>query len=630
MNRLDIKLDSFDFCRPPRQDLSRRVFFIVLVSIVFIIVVPSRCMTDRSVNLKDVMEHQNQRAKAFKYLIPCTATFIQKYFTYTNRILFLLPDMLQDISLVTELLMNELRITSAIYSLNVHRTNIMERNDALTTVVILLDSGIALEMNDSLVDNCEHCNFLIVLTNLLTDKESFLVKAGTLVEEMSLRSIFELEILASVGDSVLLASSLPVQINESYAFAEPALSGRCEQQATTIRWQRFANKTTPLSDARTVNAAVLDNFPFTVFINDTNYFGGIEGVMLEEIARNMKIQLNRETLEWMHGMTLKTELYQRLHNATNDLILGGLLWDFSQKVQYMTCYGMVRFSWMLPKQPNVSLRGLIAPFDANIWYVIICVLILGGLVIKLLFRNITFLEIASVLFGVPVFRQPTKTSSRIQFMSWTLFGFLLTQLYLGSLADRLISASDVQIDSIEGMIDSGIEIGGIQRFANFYQTPDKADIENDIEQIIREKFVIFEQHDYSNQLFDLVEGKNDSFALLVMLNLTNNLSHMGKAYILKDAVGTYPLSFATRQDFPYLNEFNFKIQMLVQTGLVEFWSNMALLNKTHHIIQNENDDNDRIELDDLAPAFLVLIIGYLGGCCLLIIEVIFYPSKLFL
>lgn len=629
---MDIKLDSFDFGRP--QDFPpRHVFFIVLISITFVTVAPSRCMTDRSVILKNFMEHQSQRDKAFKYLIPCTATFIEEYFTDSNRILFLLPDMLQDISLVTESLMNELHIASAIYTLNVSLTDVMETNDALTTVVILLESGIALEVNDSFVNNCERCNFIIVLTNLFTDKESFLIEAGTLVKQMSLRSIFKLEILASVGDSVLLASSFPVQINGSYAFAEPAFSGRCEQQATAIRWQHFANKTKQLIDARTVNAAMLDNFPFTVFINDTNYsnFGGIEGLMVEEIARNTKIQLNRETLEWMHGATLKTEVYQRLHNATIDLIFGGLLWDFSQKVEYTTCYGMVRISWIMPIQTNVSLRGLIAPFDTNIWYVIICVLIVGGLVIKLFFiREITFLDLASLLFGVPAFRQPTKTSSRIQFISWTLFGFFLTQLYLGSLADRLISATDVQIESIEEMVNSGIEIGGTQRFANLLQTPDKADIEDDIEQVIREKIVMFEQHDYSNQLLDLVKGINDSFALLVMLNLTHNPSNIGKAHILKDTVGTYPLAFATRQDFPYLKEFNFKIQVLVQAGLIEFWSNMAILNKTKYIINNEDDDDDRIELDDLAPAFLLLIIGYLGGCCLFIIEVIFYPSKWFL
>lgn len=622
----NIKLDSFNFCRP--QDFYPRhvVFFMLLIFIVFVTVVPSRCIvtTDRSIILKNFMEHQNQRNKAFKYLIPCTAALVKDYFGYPNRILFLLPDKLQDISLVAESLMNELHVTSAIYTLDVNLTNVMETHDALTTVVILLESGIAVEMNNSFVNNCEYdCDFIIMLTNQFADKESFLIEADTLVKQMSPRSIFKLEILASVGDSVLLASSLPVQINESYAFAEPAFSDRCEEQATAIRWQRIANKTKSLIDARTVNAAMFDNFPFTAFDNDTNYFSGIEGLMVEEIARNMKIQLNRKTLEWVAHETTKTEIYLELYNATNDLVFGGLLWDFSQKIKYTTCYGMVHISWIVPKQVNVSLRGLIAPFDTNIWYAIICVLILGGF-IRFVIRDITLLNIAAVLVGVPVFRQPTKTSSRILFISWTLFGFFLTQLYLGSLADHLISTADSPMKSIEEVVDSGIMIGGTQRFTDLLQTPDKADMEDNIDRMIREEIFIFEQHDYHNLFLDLIEGENASFALLTMLNLTQNPLDDEIAYILENTVGTYPLAFATRQDFPYLREFNFKIQVLVQAGLIEFWSNMAMLNRTHTI----SDEEDCIELDDLAPAFLILIIGYLGGCCLLIIEVIFYPSKL--
>lgn len=614
---------KIDFYRP--QDFyQRRVFFIVLISMVFVTVVSSRHMTDQFVILKNFMKRQNQRDEVSKYLIPCTAIFIEEYFEYPDRISFLLPDTSQDISVVIEPLMKELRITNAIYTLNVSLMNVMETYDALTNVVILSKSGITLETNDSsFVYYCEYgCNFIIVLTNLFTDEESFLIEAGTLVQQMSLQSIFKLEILASVGDSVLLASSLPVRINESYALAEPAFSGRCEQQATAIRWQHFANKTKPLLDASTVNAATFNNFPFAFFTNNTNYFDGVEGSMVEEIARSMGIKLNRETIQLMQE-TLKIEIYQRLYNATNDLIFGGLLWDFSRKVEYTTCYGVVHISWIIPFQINVSLRGLIAPFDASVWYAIICALIAGGLIKLFFIRDITFLDIAAIVLGVPVFRQPMKISSRIQFISWTLFGFFLTQLYLGSLAEYLMRTSDIQMDSIEELANSELKLGGTRRFADLLQTSDK---EDNVERIIRERFFIFEQTNYSNQFLDLVEGRNTSFALLVMLNLTQNPSKIGYAHVIKEAVGSYPLAIVTRRDFPYLREFNFKIQMLVQTGLVEFWSNMAKLKERHYITENEGDDSI-LELDDISPAFFLLIIGYLGGFCLLIIEVIFYEFK---
>lgn len=594
---------------------------------VFVTVVSSRRMTDQSVILKNFMKRQNQRDEASKYLIPCTATFIKEYFEYPNEISLLLPDMSQDISVLIEPLMNELHITNAIYTLNVSLINVMEMYDVMTNVVILSKSGITLEVNDSsFVNYCEHeCNLIIVLTNLFTDEESFLIEASTLVQQMSLQSIFKLEILASVGDSVLLASSLPVRINESYALAEPAFSGRCEQQSTATRWQHFANKTKTLLDTKTINAAMFNNFPFAFFTNHTNHlsFDGVESSMVEEIARSMGIKLNRETIEFMYDTPLKTEIYLRLYNATDDLVFGGVLWDFSRKMAYTTCYGVVHIAWIIPFEINVSLRGLIAPFDTNIWYAIICTLIAGGLIKLFFIRDITFLDIAGLVLGVPVFRQPMKNSSRIQFISWTLFGFFLTQLYLGSLAEYLMRVSDMQIDSMEELANSRLKLGGTQRFTDLLQTPDK---EDNVERMIRDKFFIFEQHNYSKQFLDLVEGRNTSFALLVMLNLTQNPSKIGSAYVIPEAVGSYPLAFVTRQDFPYLSEFNFKIQMLVQTGLVQFWSDMAMLKENHYIAKEEDDST--LEIDDIAPAFFLLIIGYLGGFCLLIIEVIFYPFKL--
>ena len=610
------------------QNYSRCVFFITLMFITFVTMVSSQRRTDQSIISKNFTERQNQCNKALNYLIPCTVTFIKEYFEYPEQISFLLPDVLQDVSDVAELLMNELHVTSVTYTLNVS-LNDMETYDTLTNVVILLENGIAFETNNSsFVNHCEYnCDFIVVLTDLFADEESFLIEAGTLVQQMSLRSIFKLQILASVGDSVLRASSLSVRTNDSYALAEPALSGRCEQKAyIAIRWQNFTNKTESLFSANILNTAMFDNFPFASLKNDTNHlrFGGVEGSMVEEIANNLNIKLNRELIESAHGIPLNTEIYLRLHNATNDLMFGGILWNSSRKMTYTTCYGMVQISWMIPIETNVSLRGLIAPFSMNIWCAIFCVLIIGGLVKLFFIREITFLDIIALIFNVAV-SQPKRVSSRIQFISWALFGFFLTQLYLGSLADYLISTSDMQIETTEELAKSGFMIGGTQQFANLLQTSDNDDRQDNFKQIIK-NFCLLNHHEYINQFVEIAEGRNDSLALLVMLNLTNYHRNIGYGHITKDTMGSYPLAFVTRQGFPYLKEFNFRIQIFVQVGLVEYWSNMATLRQSYSNKEKENDS--KLEIDDIAPAFFLLIMGYLGGFCLLIIEVIFYPSKL--
>lgn len=629
---IDTRLVLFDFYQP--QDFPNRFsFLIILISVVSAIVTPLQRSTDGRILWKNFVEEQNQREKSSR-LITCAVPFIEEYFEYADRISFLVSVLLDDASAFLKPLMTELPISSTVYSLSfVEPIDALETYDVSENIVILAKSAITLETNYSyFVDYCKsECAFIIMLTNLFVDEESFLIQAGEIVEQMSLQSVFKLAILALIEESVLLASSIPIRIEEVYVFAEPALLGRCQwESATAIRWQRFGTKSSSFN-ASVVNAAIYKNFPYAYMINDKNNsrFGGIEGSMVEEIASNMNLKLNRNVIEWQQNITMHTQLYLRLNNATDDLIFGGLLWDPNGKTKYMTCYGMIQVVWLIPMKTNVSFRGLITPFSPSVWYAIISTLFLSGLVKHFLIHDVSFLDMAALVLGVATNR-PNKTSSKILFLSYSLFGFFLTQLYLGSLADQLQSATDSQIESMEQLVKSGLQIGGTQRLAQLLQTPDKID-QGNVEQTIRENLIIFKQQDYIDLFSEIIEGSNTSLALLVMLNLTDirRLSNLKHAHIMKETVGSYPLALATWQGFPYLDEFNFKIQMLVQTGLVEFWSNMEALNKSY-ITMNDDKDDCYIDMDDLAPAFLLLIIGYFGGFCLLIIEVILYPSQVLL
>ncbi|CAL1674016.1 unnamed protein product [Lasius platythorax] len=631
---IDIILGLFDFYQP--QGYPRRFsFLIMLISAASAIVTPLQRATDGRILWKNLVEDHNQREKSSR-LISCAVPFIEDYFEYSDQISLLVSDMVDDASALIKPLMNELPVSGTVYALsNEEPIDVIKPYDISENIVILAKSAITLEKNYSyFVDYCKHeCSFVIMLTNLMADEESFLIEASVIIEQLSLQSMFKLAILASIEESVLFAGSIPIRIDELYALAEPVFLGKCQQKSTTaIRWQHFKTKSS-LFNASVVNAAMFYNFPYAYFISDKDHlkFGGVEGSMVEEIAHNMKLQLNRDEIKWQQNTTIDRELYMRLNNATDDLIFGGLLWDPNRKIEYMTSYGMVQIAWLIPMKTNVSFRGLITPFKTNVWYAIICTLFLSGLVKHFLIHDITFLDMAALVLGVATDR-PKKMSSQLLFISYSLFGFFLTQLYLGSLADQLQSATDSQIESMEELIASGLQIGGTQRLAQLLEMPDKSD-EGNIERIIHENFIVFNQHDYSNLFLDIIEGNNDTLALLVMLNLTDirRMSKLKNAHIMKEFVGSYPLALATWLGFPYMGDFNFKIQMFVQTGLVEFWSNMAEVNKSNCTMSDEKDDSqDEIEIDDLAPAFLLLIIGYLGGCCLLITEVILYPSKLFL
>ncbi|XP_029167619.1 uncharacterized protein LOC114938049 [Nylanderia fulva] len=627
---INIRPSLFNFYR---QDYPRCFFFfIILISAAFAIVTQHE--TDGRILWKNLVKNHNQREKSSR-LVSCAVPFIMEYFEYSDRMSLLISDMLEDASALIKPLMNELPVSSTVYALANESMEVIETYDISENIVVLSNSATTLETNNScFVDYCKHeCSFVIMLTNLLVDEESFLIETNMIIERLSLQSMFKLAILAVIEESILVAGSIPIRINELYTLAPPTLLGKCQQESNTaFQWQHFQTKSSPFN-ASVVNAAMFDNFPYAYFVNDKNNlrFGGVEGWMVEAIASNMQLILDRDEIRWQQNSTIDRELYLRLINATDDLIFGGLLWDPNRKIEYMTSYGMVQIAWLIPMKANVSFRGLITPFSSKVWYAIICTLFISGLVKHFLIHDITFLDMAALILGVAT-QRPNKTSSKILFISYSLFGFFLSQLYLGSLADQLQSATDIQIESMEELVTSGLQIGGTQRLAQLLETPDKID-EGNVERRIRENFIVFKQHDYIDLFFDIIHGNNDSLALLVMLNLTDirRMSNLKNAHIMKEFVGSYPLALATWLGFPYLNDFNFKIQMFVQTGLTEFWSNMAEINRSNCTTNDERDQTqENIEIDDLAPAFLLLIIGYLGGCFLLILEVILYPSELLL
>jgi len=580
------------------------------------------------------------RSNTSSILAPCTSAFIDEYFEDPDPVSLLLPEVSRSAADFVETLMKQLHVRSSVYLLDTrYLTNITPKQNDIssTNVIILLESAVFEEGDLSFTNYCgRDCNFTIVLTSPFDNQESFLSDAGLLTQEMWLRSILKFAILASLGnETILFAESLAIRVGRSYTPAKPRLLGRCEPTAdAAIRWSFAKSESVYDVAATSINAAIFDHSPYS-FINDKAVsdqpkFCGIEGWMVEEIVRSMGVQLSREVLEWADNDMIQEELNSRLKNATDDLVFGGLIWYPNAETQYTVSYGSVYIAWVIPKLPNVSLRGLISSFRPNVWYTIICTFVIGGFA-RLLLRDISFLDIIALFLGVSIKRRPTRISAKFQFISWTMFGFFLTQFYLGSLADQLIRTTDQQIDTMQELIDSGLMLGGLEQSLNFLQVYNETDRYDQIIRAIHDKYIVFKKRSYIKQFMDLMEGRNNTLALLVMLNLTDvhYKSSQKNIHVVKQTVGTYPLALGTWASFPYLKEFNYKIQVLVQAGLIKFWSNLAILyHERYYEKPDDADDLDTLDLSDIAPAFLLLVIGYLAGFFLLIVEVIFYPSRI--
>jgi len=145
---------------------------------------------------------------------------------------------------------------------------------------------------------------------------------------------------------------------------------------------------------------------------------------------------------------------------------------------------------------------------------------------------------------------------------------------------------------------------------------------------IHDNYVLFKKETFVKKFMDVMEGKNTSLAILAMRNLTDIHAFHENVHFMKEIVGIYPLALGTWKGFPYLREFNYKIQALVQAGLIDFWSDQAILQTENYYEKSNESDDTTIDMNDIVPAFLLLLIGYFAGFFFLIVEVIFYPSRI--
>lgn len=289
---------------------------------------------------------------------------------------------------------------------------------------------------------------------------------------------------------------------------------------------------------------------------------------------------------------------------------------------------MGKIVWLIPVEPNVSLEGLIAPFENNIWYALGVVLI-ATIILKLLFlKDISFLDVFALIIGVSTPEQPVKLSSRIQYLSWAIFGYVLSQSYLASLAGVLVDEANEQYETMEELVSEGIQYGGTQRYRELFALADSKDdsalddlSNSNIIKTIYNNFVVLKYEKYHRQLQELISGKNKDMALVAMLNFSSTGDNFDETKVqqLKEPLGSYPLGFAVWKGLPYLDELERKIMIFTESGFIQFWERRYVTGDD----DDEDDDNssDNLGLAQLAPAFLLLVIGALIAIVALFAEI---------
>lgn len=582
-------------------------------------------LADRKFIVESVTRYQNQ-LEQFSKAIPCIGNFLRTYIDEPSRSILIVLDGERGVNEVARSLLMSLKDQFAFLS---HTTDVhmhVEQH-AGSSAVILMWNGKSVEEGVYVLGACNRgCLYVAVLVSKFEDEESFLADADVLAESMWLRRISILVVLARVGESVLVAGSVAFEPNKPCTPAPAIVLDKCDGAA----WKNLARIGPLAANDCILKVTYFEQPPYVMTANGSGKLHGFEGTLTEELTRGLQIE--RQEVGWSENTSYAEQMQILLFNNDTmaDLVVGRVLQQSHDNIDYSTTYDMLKAVWVVPKAPNVSLKGLVQPFQPYIWAAIASTLLLGGIIKVFLMRDASWLDIFALIIGVSIARRPSAISSKIQFISWSLFGLFLTQVYVDSLADQLMTQSHLKFDTMKELVSSSFAIGGTAAFASLF---DKFEETDEIIAQIREKFVTFDQDEYVKQFADLLEGKNDSLALITVLN-SSRCEAIETAYaytITTDVICSFPIALATWKGFPYLRIIDTKIHDFISHGLLDFMIDLAIakdMRITLFAIAEDNEYKTKLHLQQFVPAFLLMVIGFSSGLLILILEIALYPWKM--
>ncbi|KAK9309729.1 hypothetical protein QLX08_000721 [Tetragonisca angustula] len=574
-----------------------------------------------------VTNEENQREE-FLPAIPCVKSFLLKHVSNENKTSLVVIDDEEDINGIIKPLVASLHANFSFFR---HAAELdfglqfPPNKYALSTIIVMQNAS---SFKDSyyVIDPCDRdCPFIIVLTSSFQDEETFLEQADVLTGSMWSRRICTAVVLGRVGDTVFAAGSVTFEPDEICSLSSPVLLDECGKRP----WSKLEKIEPPRMDNCVIKVAYFEEDPYVVTENDTgsDALWGFEGRLAESVLENQKIF--REQVTWDDNNSF-AEQVKMIINSNVDLLVGRVLQQPCDDIDYSTTYDMLKVVWLVPRVPNVSLEGLIRPFQLYVWLAVVGSILLGSVIKIFLIRDLSFLDIFALIIGVSTPRQPARPSTKIQFVAWSVFGLFLTQLYVDSLADELINLSDLRYDTMDQLISSSFEIGGTTAFFKVFEMFEETD---EMLRIVRSKFVTFDKSDYLAQYRDILEGRNTTFALVIVLNSSrSDVIETNHAYTMTtDVICSFPLGFATWKGFPNMRYVDDDIHNLIDFGVFDYMINLALTKNKYSVLsQTAREAEYKMELHmrHFVPAFLLIAIGYSTALLLFILEVVLYPSKL--
>ena len=284
----------------------------------------------------------------------------------------------------------------------------------------------------------------------------------------------------------------------------------------------------------------------------------------------------------------------------------------------------------MPHSFQLSLNSLISPLNNDVWLSIIALLIISGVLIYLLKIEVHgMLGLIGLILGIAQPTQPSRFAHRIFFLTWALFGYLISQHYSASLSSKMLIKSEFQIETVEQLCASDFKLTTSKYYQWVYE-PNYLDINYTVtDSCIKDKMIYVDDPTLLRKINELEQGKIKDEALMTIKNFSiSNYNAYSNYYVLPETVTAYPMSFATLRGTPQLDFINKYLEKVVDSGLIKKWITNFMSYKDFDTNSDKLNKNN-LNFLDLIPVFCLLLIGYIIATIILFVEnfYFYYQNK---
>ena len=397
----------------------------------------------------------------------------------------------------------------------------------------------------------------------------------------------------------------------------------------------------------TLTVTVFPFPPFTIAGNQKNtYAGGFEIRLLEFIAGtiNMSIAYTDPPTE-LWGQKLEngswTGMMGRLMLDKADFSLAGnvLLTELAAELDYTVSHGSLGFNWVVPcAKPFPRWKSIIRVYSLASWLTIIITILFAAIVLMCLaryddqevalYKNLTgcFLCSWAVMLGVSAGSMPRSGYVKSFFIFWVWYSLAINTLFQIYVTSYLVDPGlKKQIQSVQDVLDSGVQRG-------FHPDLNESLLEESNE--LLPKIAEHSEHCYDVEACTQRVAEHSDFVTISnhdrikYLNTYKTLDENGKSLLCTfgDSVIVKFKTFYLAHGSPLLHHFNRAINIAVQAGLVDYWSESELFAsrmKAASIRKVSPLDNYSVfVLTYLQSAFYLLFLGYCLASFVFVVELL--------